>query len=43
MEVDHGLTVPLSLIFDQASAWPVKVVSIAVNVVAYPPPTGNRC
>ena len=43
MDVDHGLTVPLSLMFNQPNAWPVKVVPIAVNVVTYPPPTGNRC
>jgi len=43
MKVDHGLTVPLSLMFGQPDAWPVKVVPIAVNVVQYPPPTGNRC
>lgn len=43
MDVDHGLTVPLSLMFGQPDAWPVKVVPIAVNVVTYPPPTGNRC
>ncbi len=43
MTVDHGLTVPLSLMFGQPQAWPVKVVPIAVNVVEYPQPTGNRC
>jgi protocatechuate 4,5-dioxygenase beta chain len=43
MDVDHGLTVPLSLMFGQPDAWPVQVVPIAVNVVQYPPPTGNRC
>jgi protocatechuate 4,5-dioxygenase beta chain len=43
MDVDHGLTVPMSLMFGQPEAWPVKVVPIAVNVVQYPPPTGNRC
>lgn len=43
MEVDHGLTVPLSLVFGQPEAWPVKVIPIPVNVVQYPPPTGNRC
>jgi protocatechuate 4,5-dioxygenase beta chain len=43
MEVDHGLTVPMSLMFGQPQAWPVKVVPIAVNVIQYPPPTGNRC
>jgi protocatechuate 4,5-dioxygenase beta chain len=43
MAVDHGLTVPLSLIFGQVATWPVKVIPVAVNVVTYPPPTGNRC
>lgn len=43
MDVDHGLTVPLSLMFGRVEAWPVKVVPIAVNVVQFPPPTGNRC
>ena len=43
MEVDHGLTVPLSLLFGQPEAWPVKVIPLAVNVVTYPPPSGNRC
>lgn len=43
MPVDHGLTVPLTLMFDQPSAWPCQVIPFAVNVVQYPPPTGNRC
>ena len=43
MDVDHGLTVPLSLMFGQPSAWPCKVIPLAVNVVQYPPPTGHRC
>jgi protocatechuate 4,5-dioxygenase beta chain len=43
MDVDHGLTVPLSLMFGQPEAWPVRVIPLAVNVVTYPPPTGNRC
>lgn len=43
MDVDHGLTVPLSLIFGQPDAWPCRVIPLAVNVVTYPPPTGNRC
>ena len=43
MDVDHGLTVPLSLMFGQPAEWPVKVVPLAVNVVTYPPPSGNRC
>ena len=47
MDVDHGLTVPLSLLFGQPPAsnfaWPCRVIPLAVNVVQYPPPTGNRC
>jgi protocatechuate 4,5-dioxygenase beta chain len=43
MDVDHGLTVPLSLMFGQPQAWPCPVIPLAVNVVQYPPPTGNRC
>lgn len=43
MDVDHGLTVPMSLLFGKTEAWPVKVVPLAVNVVTYPPPSGNRC
>ena len=43
MDVDHGLTVPMSLMFGQPDAWPCRVIPFAVNVVQYPPPTGNRC
>jgi len=43
MDVDHGLTVPLSLLFGQVPAWPVRVIPFPVNVVLYPPPSGRRC
>lgn len=43
MDVDHGLTVPLSLVFDQPEEWPCQVIPLAVNVVLYPPPSGQRC
>lgn len=43
MAVDHGLTVPLSVMFGQPEAWPCRVVPLCVNVVQYPPPTGHRC
>ena len=43
MDVDHGLTVPLSLMYGQPTAWPCPVIPLAVNVVQYPPPTGHRC
>lgn len=43
LEVDHGLTVPLSVMYGKVDAWPCPVIPLAVNVVQYPPPTGNRC
>ncbi len=43
MDVDHGLTVPLSLMCGQPERWPVRVIPLAVNVVLYPPPSGRRC
>jgi hypothetical protein len=43
MDVDHGLTVPLSLMCGQPSAWPFAVIPFAVNVVQYPVPSGRRC
>lgn len=47
MDVDHGLTVPLSLMcgaLDPArDAWPCPVIPFAVNVVQYPVPSGRRC
>ena len=43
MDVDHGLTVPLSLMCGQPRAWPFRVIPLAVNVVQYPAPSGRRC
>ena len=47
MDVDHGLTVPLSLMCGQPPAsdfrWPCPVIPFAVNVVQYPAPSGQRC
>jgi len=43
MDVDHGLTVPLSLVYGQPDAWPCKVIPLAVNVIQFPPPTARRC
>ena len=43
LDVDHGLTVPLSLMCGEPEEWPFKVIPIAVNVVLYPPPSGKRC
>ncbi|GAA5077565.1 protocatechuate 4,5-dioxygenase subunit alpha [Streptomyces similanensis] len=43
MAVDHGLTVPLSLMFGDVEKWPCKVIPFHVNVVQYPVPSGTRC
>ncbi len=43
MQVDHGLTVPLTLTCGQPERWPVRVIPLAVNVIQYPAPTGHRC
>ncbi len=43
MDVDHGLTVPLSLMYGQQTAWPCSVIPFAVNVDQYPVPRGQRC
>lgn len=43
MALDHGLTVPLSLMFGKADAWPCRVIPFAVNVLQYPVPSGSRC
>ena len=47
MDVDHGLTVPLSLMCGQPPAekfeWPCPVIPFDVNVVQYPVPCGQRC
>ncbi|GLW71528.1 hypothetical protein Kpho02_38270 [Kitasatospora phosalacinea] len=43
MPVDHGLTVPLSLMFGEVEKWPCRVIPLHVNVVQYPVPSGARC
>lgn len=43
LKVDHGLTVPLNLMFGTPDAWPCPVIPFAVNVVQYPVPSGARC
>jgi protocatechuate 4,5-dioxygenase beta chain len=47
MTVDHGLTVPLSMLCGvvdpKDGAWPFRVIPFAVNVVQYPVPSGRRC
>lgn len=43
LDVDHGFTVPMSVLFGAPEQWPVKVVPIAVNVVQQPTPSAQRC
>jgi len=43
MQVDHGLTVPLTLLCGTPREWPCRVIPLAVNVIQYPAPTGHRC
>jgi protocatechuate 4,5-dioxygenase beta chain len=44
LEVDHGLTVPLSVWTPEpGQAWPCPVVPLLVNVIQYPQPTAARC
>lgn len=43
LDVDHGLTVPMSLMFGTPDKWPTKVIPLPVNVVMNPQPSGERC
>jgi len=42
-DVDHGLTVPMSIAYDQPDVWPTKVIPLCVNVIQHPQPTALRC
>ncbi|MTD52569.1 protocatechuate 3,4-dioxygenase [Amycolatopsis sp. RM579] len=44
LDVDHGLTVPLSVCWpDPGETWPCAVIPVLVNVIQYPQPTAARC
>ena len=43
LDVDHGLTVPMSLMFGTPEKWPTKIIPLPVNVVMNPQPSGERC
>ena len=43
MKVDHGLIVPIQVIWPDADAWPIQVVPVAVNTVQHPIPSAKRC
>jgi len=43
MKVDHGLLVPLPLMFSHDPDWDIEVVPLLVNVIQHPLPTARRC
>lgn len=43
IDVDHGLQVPMELLFGHPDNWPVKILPIWVNTIQYPIPTPQRC
>ncbi|MCG5243374.1 class III extradiol dioxygenase family protein [Azospirillum doebereinerae] len=43
MAVDHGFTVPMSLLWPDRAARTVKTIPVAVNTVQHPLPTPARC
>jgi len=43
VDLDHGLTVPLSIAYDQPEKWPTAVIPLIVNVIQHPLPTAMRC
>ena len=42
MVMDHGLLVPMPLLFDHKPDWSVKTVPLHINVLQHPLPTPNR-
>lgn len=43
LDVDHGFSTPMKVLFGTPEAWPVKVIPLAVNVVQQPTPSARRC
>jgi len=43
LRVDHGLLVPMNLLWGSAQSWPVRIVPLQVNVLLHPIPTAARC
>lgn len=43
MLVDHGFTIPLSLLWPGGTGCPVKTVPIVINTVQHPLPSAARC
>jgi protocatechuate 4,5-dioxygenase beta chain len=43
LRVDHGLLVPMNLLWGSPATWPVRIVPLQVNVLLHPIPTAARC
>ncbi|HLH75370.1 MAG TPA: class III extradiol dioxygenase family protein [Candidatus Binataceae bacterium] len=43
LRVDHGLLVPMNLLWGSPQSWPVRIVPLQVNVLLHPIPTAARC
>lgn len=43
MKVDHGFTVPMSLLWGHKKEIPVRAVPVSINTVQHPLPTPARC
>ena len=43
MLVDHGLVVPMSLMWGDRPEWPVRVIPLVVNTVQHPLASAKRC
>ena len=43
MLVDHAFALPMSLLWPNAAAWPVKTIPISINTVQHPLPSAKRC
>ena len=43
MLIDHAAVVPFQLAWPDVTAWPVRIVPIAINTVQHPLPSPKRC
>lgn len=43
LDLDHGFSTPMKVLFGTPEQWPVRVIPLAVNVVQQPTPSARRC
>jgi len=43
MLVDHGLVVPMALLWPGGAPWPVRTIPVSINTVQHPLPSPSRC